>query len=79
MESNAVDVYAAKERLRRDIRLLDAYAAGAPVCGIAKQMGMTSLEVAVQLRVLLNDHAWLLDKNVRRLMLLQPEAGFLNI
>lgn len=39
MESNAVDVYAAKERLRRDIRLLDAYAAGAPVCGIAKQMG----------------------------------------
>ena len=62
MESNAVDVYAAKKRLCRDMRLLDAYAAGTPVCGIAKQMGMTSLEVAVQLRALLNDHAWLLDK-----------------
>ena len=60
MESNAVDVYAAKERLRRDMRLLDAYAAGTPVYGIAKQVGMTSLEVAVQLRALLNDHAWLL-------------------
>ena len=35
MESNAVDVYAAKERLCRDMRLLDAYAAGTPVCGIA--------------------------------------------
>lgn len=31
MGSNAVDVYAAKERLRRDMRLLDAYAAGTPV------------------------------------------------
>ena len=38
MESNAVDVYSAKERLRRDMRLLDAYAAGTPMCGIAKQI-----------------------------------------
>ena len=67
MESNAVDVYAAKERLRRDMRLLDAYAAGTPVCGIAKQMGMTSLEAAVRLRALLNDHAWLLDEKCPRI------------